>query len=552
MGSLGYFAIERNEQLDNNNWAGKDARRFKRIAMATVAVGSVALMTACSGPQSSTSVGVEEAAGHIEVAIGYNNNSSWDPLNTGSAFAMSAQNHIYEGLWDSSPVDRTPFAALASALPEDTSALEWTVDLREGAAFSDGEPVTADDVVFSVNRVLNPDKPVITSAFFNSWLDSAEKIDEDSVKLTLKYGFPYALDRFSILKIMPAHVFEGQADEFYADPANAVGSGPFKISGTEPTSFTAFETNENYTGPLAPKVSSMQWNVSVDAAARTSLLTSGVSGVPISDNIPQDAIDTLKGAGLTVEAADSMNMLGLAFNTAKAPFDNKYVRQALRMAIDSQKLIDVSIAGQGTPSSSFLQESSPYYTKAATQFDYNPEKAKKMLADAGVTDLKLTLLSTNISWTAAAVNAIKQDWDAVGVDTTLDVVETATFNSRVAAGDAADVLTFSGNPNQFGTDADLNVRWFYSTTNTFMLWNKWAETPEYGALNELLTDAEQADSAEVTDAKMNDALDVIAEEAVIYPVMHMKLFTAWDPKKVEGLKALNIPGVYMMDAKLVD
>lgn len=538
--------------MDSSNHLAETRTRARRLAAVVAATGALALVVSgCSaGPQSSTSVGAEKASGHLEVAIGYNNNSSWDPLNTGSAFAMSAQNHIYEGLWDSSPVDRKPYAALASALPEDPTSLEWTVDIREDAAFSDGEPVTADDVVFSVDRVLSADKPVITTAFFSSWLDSAEKVDDDTVVLHLKYAFPYALDRFSILKIMPAHVFEGQPDEFYADAANQIGSGPFEITSTEPTSFTAFKLNTDYNGPLAPKVESMQWNVSVDAAARTSLLTSGVSGVQIADNIPQDAIETLEGAGLEVEGADSMNMLGLAFNTSKAPFDDKNVRQALRMAIDTQKLIDVSIAGQGTPPSSFLQESSPYYNKAATQYDYNPKKAKELLDNAGVSGLSVTLMSTNISWTAAAVNAIKQDWEAIGVNTTLDVVETATFNSRVAAGDPVDALTFSGNPNQFGTDADLNVRWFYSSTNTFMTWNKWSETPEYAALDKVLTAAEQADSVEVTDAKMNDALDTIADEGVIYPVMHMKLFSAWDPKKVSGVKALNIPGVYLMDATL--
>ena len=526
------------------------SRRWLQASVA--AVGTAALITACTGPQSSTSVGGDTAEGHIEVAIGYNNNSSWDPLNTGSAFAMSAHNHIYEGLWDSSPVDREPYAALAAELPEDPSALEWTVDLRDDAKFSDGEPVTADDVVFSVDRVLSSEKVIITKAFFDSWLDSVEKVDDDTVTIKLKYAFPYALDRFSILKIMPAHVFEGQPDEFYADAANALGSGPFKVTKTEPTSFTAFELNEHYNGPLAPKVASMQWNVSVDAAARTSLLTSGVSGVQVSDNIPQDAIPTLEAAGLMVEGADSMNLLGLAFNTNKPPFDDKRVRQALRMAIDTEKLIDVSIAGEGTPASSFLQESSPFYNEAKTQYDYDPEEAKRLLAEAGVTSLDVTLLSSNISWTVVAVNAIKQDWDAIGVNTTLDVVETATLNSRIAAGDPVDVLTFSGNPNQFGIDADLNVRWFYSTSNTFMQWNKWGESAEYAALDALLIEAEQADSTEVTDAKMNEALDIIADEGVIYPVMHMKLFTAWDPKKVSGLTALGIPGVYMMKAELTE
>ncbi|QNE35850.1 ABC transporter substrate-binding protein [Leifsonia shinshuensis] len=536
--------------METTKLPGSRARTLKRLAGLVAAVATVGLVAACSGPQSSTSVGGAAAKGHVEVAVGYNNNSSWDPLNTGSAFAMSAENHIYEALWDSSPVDRKPYAALAADMPKDTKALTWTVKLRSGAKWSDGKPVTADDVVFSVDRVLDTQKPVITTAFFSSWLKDAVKVDAHTVKLDFKNAFPYAIDRFSILKIMPKHIFDGQPDSFYADAKNQLGSGPFEIKATEPTSFTSFVLNKDYNGPLHPKIDSMQWNVSVDAAARTSLLTSGVSGVQISDNIPQDSIATLQGKGLTVDGADSMNLLGLAFNTSKAPFNDKRVRQALRMAIDTKKLIDVSIAGKGTPATSFLQESSPYYSKAATQYDYNPTEAKKLLQEAGVSNLSLTLLSTNISWTTVAVNAIKQDWEAIGVKTNLDVVETATFNTKVAQGDPADVLTFSGNPNQFGTDADLNVRWFYSNTNTFMLWNKWGQTPEYAALDKVLTAAEQSDSAKTTDADMKKALNMIADQGVIYPVMHMQLFSAWDAKKLSGVQALNIPGVYMMNAQL--
>ncbi len=200
-------------------------RRFAKLTGLVAAVATVSLITACSGPQSSTSVGQAAAKGHVDVAIGYNNNSSWDPLNTGSAFAMSAENHIYEALWDSSPVDRKPYAALAAELPKDTKLLSWTVKLRSGAKWSDGKPVTADDVVFSVNRVLNAQKPVITTAFFSSWLKDAVKVDDHTVKLDLKNAFPYALDRFSILKIMPKHVFDGKADDFYADARTSSGRG---------------------------------------------------------------------------------------------------------------------------------------------------------------------------------------------------------------------------------------------------------------------------------------------------------------------------------------
>jgi len=529
---------------------GIDRRAFLKYTGLISAAGALtAGVAACGGPKSSGSVdGSAAAMDHIDVAIGYNNNSSWDPLNTGSAFAMAAHNHIYEGLWDAEAVTRKPYAALASEMPADPKSAEWTVKLRPGATFHDGKPVTADDVVFSFGRVLNTDKKVLTNAFFASWLNGVSKVDDTTVKISMKFPFAAAVQRFSIVKIMPKHVFDAQDGDFLKQGKNAVGSGPFKVKSHQDTSFTAFESHAGYNGSLKPTFKSMQWNVSVDAAARVGLLTSGVSGVQISDNIPQDNIDQLKGKGLNVEGVDSMNLLGLVFNTNKAPFNDKRVRQALRMAINTQKLIDVSIAGKGIPATSFLHKASPEYNKAATQYDYNPEKAKQLLAQAGVKDLAVTLLSTNISWTKVAVNTIKEGWEAVGVATTLDIQETAAFNSKIAAGEPVDALTFSGNPNQFGADADLNIRWFYSNSNTFLPWNKWGETAEFKALDAQLNAAIQASDPAEHKTKTNAALDTIADEAVIYPVMHMQLFTAWDPKKLSGVKALDIPGVNLLKA----
>lgn len=535
---------------DTTQHSGLDRRAFlKYTGIMGAAAALTAGLAACGGPKSSGSVaGSADALDHIDVAIGYNNNSSWDPLNTGSAFAMAAHNHIYEGLWDAEAVTRAPYAALAAEMPADVKSTEWTVKLRTGATFHDGKPVTADDVVYSFARVLDADNKVLTNAFFASWLKGVSKVDESTVKITLNFPFSAAVQRFSIVKILPKHVFDGQDADFFKQGKNAVGSGPFKVKAHQDTSFTSFEKFEGYNGSLKPSFTSMQWNVSVDASARVGLLTSGVSGVQISDNIPQDNIDQLKGKDLSVEGVDSMNLLGLAFNTSKAPFNDKRVRQALRMAIDAQKLIDVAIAGKGTPATSFLHTGSPEYNKAATQYDYNIEKAKALLAEAGVKDLSVTLLSTNISWTKVAVNTIKEGWEAVGVATTLDIQETAAFNSKVAAGEPVDALTFSGNPNQFGADADLNIRWFYSNSNTFLPWNKWSSTAEFKALEGQLDAAIKASNPEEHKTLTNKALDTIADEAVIYPIMHMKLFTAWDPKKLTGVKALDIPGVNLLKA----
>ncbi|WP_353649182.1 ABC transporter substrate-binding protein [Nakamurella sp. A5-74] len=533
--------------------AGMSRRSFLRFSGSLAVAGALtASLAACGGPESSSNAGQGTPASgldNVDAVIGYNNNSSWDPLNTGSAFAMAAHNHVYESLWDAEAVSRKPFAALAAQMPQDPGATEWTVKLRDGATWHDGKPVTAEDVVYSFGRVLSTDKAVLTNAFFASWLKEVTKVDDSTVKITLKFPFAAAVQRFSIVKIIPKHHFDGQADDFFNLGANALGSGPFKVAGHQDTSFTKFAAHDGYNGPLKPAFKTMQWNVSVDAAARVGLLTSGVGGVQVSDNIPQDNIDALKAKGLTVEGADSMNLLGLAFNTSKKPFDDERVRQALRMAIDTQKLIDVAIAGKGTPATGFLHEASPDYAKAATQFDYNPTKAKQLLVEAGVKSLEVRLLSTNISWTKIAVNTIKEGWDAIGVNTTLDVQETAAFNSKVAAGDPADALTFSGNPNQFGADADLNIRWFYSKSTPFLPWNKWGDTPEYQELDQQLQAALEEADATKHKQLIDKAMDFIAEQAVIYPVMHMQLFTAWDPTKLSGLQPLDIPGLNLTKAK---
>ncbi len=522
---------------------------WRALAGTSVALAVSLAVAACGGPPSSTSVGGAGADDHVEVAIGYNNTAAWDPLNTGSAFAMAANNHIYEPLWDIDPVTREPYPALAKTMPNDTNATEWTVELREGATWHDGEPVTADDVVYSFERVLAKDPLVITHSFIAPWLEGVTKIDDSTVKIELKFPFRSALDRFPIVKIMPKHVFEGKSSDYLAIADNAVGSGPYEVVESQESSFTSFERHEDYNGPLEASFESMRWNAAVDAASRIGLMMS--RGTQIAENVPPETAGVLEDNGLEVEGVDSMNLLGLAFNAGKEPLDDKRVRQALRMAIDTEKLIDLAVAGEGTPASSFLHESSPAYHKASTQYEYNPEKAKKLLAQAGVDDLSVRLMSTDISWTRIAVNTIKESWDAIGVETTLDIKDTAAFDSQVAAGEPADALAFSGNPNQFGADADLNIRWFYSASTPFLPWSGWGQTPEYEALDRQLKTAQREVDPEKHQTLTNEAMDMIADQAVIYPVMHMQLFTTWD-EQLDGVRPLDIPGVSLFGVERSD
>ncbi|HWD01748.1 MAG TPA: ABC transporter substrate-binding protein [Amycolatopsis sp.] len=232
---------------------------------ATAAFGST--LAACGGPASTNKTG--SATDSLTAVIGYGNNQSWDPLQTASAFSMAAILHSYESLVEGDPVTRAPFAGLATALPADVSGTSIKFDLREGAKWHDGQPVTADDVVFTYARALDPKENVLIHSFFATWLQEVRKTGQNSVEFVLKSPFPYALQRIQICKIMPKHVFENNWP--LAAGGKVVGSGPYKVT-QAPLSHTSFEKFADYNGPRPAAYAKMLWKSIVDSAPVTPMV----------------------------------------------------------------------------------------------------------------------------------------------------------------------------------------------------------------------------------------------------------------------------------------
>jgi peptide/nickel transport system substrate-binding protein len=109
----------------------RDFLRYSGTLSAAAAISTT--VSACGGPASTGSAGSGGDKNLVTVVIGYGNDQTWDPSMTASAFAMAGNNHIYEGLVDTDPITRAPYAALATALPADTSATSWKFTLRPGA-----------------------------------------------------------------------------------------------------------------------------------------------------------------------------------------------------------------------------------------------------------------------------------------------------------------------------------------------------------------------------------------------------------------------------------
>ncbi|MFF7307399.1 ABC transporter substrate-binding protein [Streptomyces sp. NPDC008137] len=519
-------------------------------ALGAAAAVSASLSACSSGPESTNETGGGDGADRtLTAVIGYGNDGSWDPTQTASAFCMAANNHIYEGLLDTDPISREPYAALATEVPKDPDSTSWRFALRAGAKFHDGKPVTADDVVFVFERILDPDTQTLAKGFFASWLKEVRKIDARNVELVLKFPFPDGLSRLTLAKIMPKHVFSEPGGWDDAIKGKAIGSGPYRQTAHHPKSNTTFEAFADYNGPRKPAFRKMNWLTIVDAAPRVAKISGSSAGAQIADNIPYANIGQLESGGLTVAGGAGMNNLFLMFNTKHKPFDDVRVRQALHYAIDTEKMVEVALKGRGKPSSSFLDESNPSYRRAKTVYDYDPDKAKALLKAAGVKGLSIEILAVNVSWIVDCLPTVKSSWDAIGVRTTLSPQETTAVFTKMDQKQDYQVVAAASNPNQFGLDADLIMHYNYGPENLWMQYTRWAGNSVAKALFKDMDRATREPDAAKKTAMVQDYIDVVAEQAVLYPVVHNELMTAWNPERLSGIRPQPYPGINLLQAK---
>ncbi|MDT0439407.1 MULTISPECIES: ABC transporter substrate-binding protein [Streptomyces] len=521
-------------------------RSFLAYTGGLTAAGALA---GCSmGPQSTNYVGGSGRDRTLTAVIGYGNDGSWDPTQTASAFSTAANGHLYEGLLDTDPVTRRPYPALATAPPADPAATTWRFTLRAGARFHDGTPVTADDVVFSFDRVLDPAARTLAGSFFTSWLERARAVDARTVELDLRFPFPAGLSRLTLAKVMPRHVFSRPGAWDDAVRGLAVGSGPYRQSAHHPKSHTVLSAFPGYNGPRPPAFRTMNWLTIVDAASRVARIAGTDAGAQIADNVPYATIDRLRRGGLTVAGGSGMNNLFLMFNTAHPPFDDVRVRQALRYAVDTDTLVRVALRGHGTPATSFLDEGNPAHRRARTVYRHDPERARALLAAAGVRKLEVELLAVNVSWVVDCLPTLKESWDAIGVRTTLAPQETTAVFTKLDQRRDYQVVAAAGNPNQFGVDADLILRYTYGPATVWTRYARWAQDPAARRLFAAMDRATREPDPARSRTMIQECVDVVAEQAVIYPVVHNELMTAWDPRRITGVRALPYPGVNLLQA----
>lgn len=474
----------------------------------------------------------------LTAAVAYEG-SDPNPIGTSSGVFLAAGWHVFEGLYELNMHTYRAECGLAADAPVQIDDLEYEVTLREDTVFSDGSPLTSADVVNAFERNGESD---LYGAFL-SFITAVSAPDERTVHFKLNAPMGSVLqERLALVRVFPATITD---EELASKP---VGSGPwcYETINAADGGRISFTANHRYTGPWPATCERMEWSVLLDDTRRTDELID--KDVMVMEAAPVVRAEELADAGATVEWVPGFNLPFLMFNCEKPPFDDVRVRQALLYAIDVDSLIGTYMAGHARATTSLLPDYFRHYHRAATVYSYDPEKARKLLAEVGVDELALTLRA-NDNWVSTLAPAIAEDWKAVGVTAEVVLLDTtalfADLSTEPEPGTLLpfDVVLSPGDPSCFGNDADLIISWWYGDNVWTRARSRWATTPAFAEVAELLAEARSKTSEDEQQPLWNQCFDIIAAEVPLYPLFHRETATAWWTAQLDDYDPISATGL---------
>ncbi len=318
---------------------------------------------------------------------------------------------------------------LATSWDISKDGLTYTFHLRD-AKFSDGSPVTASDVVFSIDR---------SRAYKGGWgflltpVKTITATDPHTVVVTLSTKHAPLLADLAMYaySIVPRKLVQAQGKAFFQHP---VGSGPFYVTSYKPDSEIDLARNPHFYG-TTPKISKVRIVIVPDDNARVLMLESKKADV--IENPPGNLTSQIdKTPGLHVDLFPSTRVDFIQLDEHFPPFKKLAVRQAMNYAIDRSALVKLAYQGDAIPGASFMPYKMQYYDSSITPYPYDPAKAKKLLASAGYPHGFKTFLITvsgDVAGQAEAV-VVKSELAKVGITVAIQSYELLTAYSKEDGG----------------------------------------------------------------------------------------------------------------------
>ena len=370
---------------------------------------------------------------------------SLDPTTGGAAAAIRSVTYgnIFEGLTkiDSAGAVQ-PLLAKSWDISDD--GLTYTFHLQDGVKFQDGTPLTAADVKYSLDTARG-EKSVNAQKQLFAKIASVDAVDDHTVKVTL--SGPQGDFLYNMGWGDAVIVSEKTAASNGTKP---VGTGPYKLGEWVKGDHVTLTANPDYWGAKPAIQTATMKFISDPTAAVAAILAGDVDyfgGFPAPEALTQ--IKTDPRLQIIVGATNGETVL--AMNNGKAPLDNVKVRAAIAHAIDRKAIIDGAQFGYGTPIGSFFPPTDPAYVDLTSISNFDPELSKKLLAEAGVSNLSLSLKLPPASYARAAGPIIQQELANVGIKVEISNVEWADWLSNVFKQKDYDLTIISHvEPNDYG------------------------------------------------------------------------------------------------------
>ncbi|MFF8679582.1 ABC transporter substrate-binding protein [Streptomyces sp. NPDC015237] len=345
----------------------------RRIRSAAAAAAVAVGVTACSAPGGGGTGDDANAAESVVIGVG----SEPDTLSPLLGYGKDGNSKIFDGLL-ARDTDLKLKPALAAALPKITdSGLTYTYTLRKGVKFSDGEPLKAQDVVYTYRTVLDEK----TNNTARSELDAVKDVratGDDTVVFTLKYPYAAFADR-TVLPVVPEHVAGGQDPNTGDFNTKPVGTGPYVLTNWSKGEKLAFKANPHYWGDR-PTVKSFTMAVIADDNVRATRLRSGdLDGAVLPPNL---AATFKKDEGRRTYEARSYDFRAVTLPTSGKVTGDRAIRRALDAAVDRRAMVDKILDGAGRPAYGPLPVDDPWYERGIER-PHDLAKAERVLDEAG-------------------------------------------------------------------------------------------------------------------------------------------------------------------------
>ncbi len=378
--------------------------------------------------------------------------STLDPIKSVAAGDIEILGQIYSRLLRRD-VNFELQPALAESWEASDDGLTWTFRLRE-AKFSDGSPITADDVVFSYLRLRDQEDSAYGGAF--QVIKDVVALDERTARFTLKHSAAPFLGSTEMFNagIVPKKVVEALGDEEFA--RKPVTSGPFMVEEWRPSDRVILLRNPHYWREGRPNIDVIEWIEVPDENTRVSMLQAGEADV--AREIPWVAVDQFKDSEEIIAPLNQSSVITtILLNHKDSLIQDLRVRKALAMAIDREGITKVVTFGYATPANSPLPSSLDYYYAELDPIPYDPEKAKQLIEEAGATGAKIEFMAgTGGSVWDQATQLIQDQLRTIGLDPYINPVDTATWWDKVTTADYQATVSWWYNETP---DPDTAVRW---------------------------------------------------------------------------------------------